>query len=214
MIWILPTWVCTVTELVMEMKDSEKSLVNAVVSTIARFAKITSTALMIPSMGYLVKTAELLPHDMVKSINGFLMIFYVAFVLLDTSFNAYLTSIAPSDKITFRVMDNVVTILKIVVMTSSLMIVRMYAAAFVAKCNEVKTARPGNDLIEATEGMLRLYRALRIGLGPALLVAFSLGTLYTISYLYLTTAWTSADNKVDLMNLGKKFKTIFSLNRG
>ena len=206
LIWIIPSWI-SVGVLVGEQKSA--SFIIQGVGYLQYFAKIASPALMIPSMGFLVKTIKITPNDMVQVASGFLMTSYVVFILLDMTFNAYLVSTASSDGLVFRVLEIIVTNFSNIVMTSSLLIVRMYCTAFVAKTKEVQNAKNENDLIEKSVHMLSLYRSMKKGFGPLLFVAFVFGTLYTVSTLYLSTKWIPTEKIADLLNYATKLISKF-----
>ena len=204
LVWIIPSLISSVGVLVIEEKSFVPSFVIQVVGYIEHFAKLASPALMILSMGYLVKISKLIPNDMVQQTNGFLMISYVIFILLDIAFDVYLASTASSDGLVFRVLGVIVTNFSNIVMTSSLMIVRMYSTAFVAKTEEVQNVKNDNDLLEKSVRMLSLYRSMKKGLGPLLFVAFLFGTLYMVSTLYLCTNWIHTERTADLLNFSAK----------
>ena len=193
LIWILPSWACVIVNLTYEAKDSNQSTITHIVSNIGSISRITSPSLMIPCLGYLVQTARMTPTSMTKLKSNYLLRSYILLITLDTIFNIYLCATTAAqnavNQILLSVLEIVVTTISNIIMTSNLVMVSMYSAAFDAGvCGEIrKTSGTANELLNTANAMLSHYRNLKKGMGPLLLVVFTFGTIYITALLYHLT---------------------------
>ena len=210
LIWILTTWACTVTILIVHAQNL--STTALVVSYIGNLSKIMSITLMIPCLGYLVETARLGPADMTGLKHNALLLAYVVLIVLDTIFDIYICATASLDKFLFSILEIVVTTIVNIIQTSNLVLVKMYSNAFVAHmCEGVSNkARSTYELQGRSRTILHGYRNLKTGMGPLLLVMFSLGTIYITAYLYeITKLQSYPDDWAVILNLASKMLSKF-----
>ena len=211
LIWILPSWACTIVNLTYEAEDPAKSTIAHIVSNIGDISRIMSPSLMIPCLGYLVQTARMTPTDMTKLRSNYLLRSYILLITLDTIFNIYLCATTTAqnavNQILLSVLEIVVTTISNIIMTSNLVMVSMYSGAFDARiCGEIRTTSgTTNELLNTANAMLSHYRNLKKGLGPLLLVVFTFGTIYITALLYqLTKLQENPDEWVVIFNLVSK----------
>ena len=195
LIWILPLWICNSIILYVRLDVLDLDSLPALITKFGTSGKTISQTLMIPTMGYMVEKAKLAPTDMVKGSDRFLINSYYASLLFEMIYDIFM--VAALENYLVNLMEIFVSYFNNVIMTSSIVIVRMYSTAFVAKCKEVTITRNVNELLEKSENMLEIFRSLNVGFGPLLLVLHSFGTLSIIGYLYLmTTQALATDHKL------------------
>ena len=209
LIWILTTWACTLTILI--VNGQNLSTTALVVSYIGNLSKIMSISLMIPCMGYLVETARLGPADMTGLRHSALLLAYVVLIVLDTIFDIYIcATTATLDQFLFSVLEIVVTTIGNIIQTSNLVLVKMYSNAFVANMCEGIKGRSTYELQGKSTTILLSYRNLKTGMGPLLLVMFSLGTIYITAYLYeITKLHSYPEDWAVIINLASKMLSKF-----